>query len=177
MKPQAVLIGTTNIDWLAYLASCKELLNRSISKQVDSLGLPVQTATGFIATLAELSRPGSNPFHAVRDTSLIRHWHFVFLVATDKSTLDELLSKVAKVLSVTTAAEQNNEPILSVISGNMQEWQFAALACCTDKTSFNLRLLFDQVILIFDQVGLSALFEDFRRQAMPDRTFELRRIT
>jgi hypothetical protein len=173
MKSQVIPIGTTVIDWPSYLSSCKEILQRSITKQLDLHSLVVQSAPGFIGTVGEFENPGGHPLKALQDSSLTRHWHYIYLIATDKPTLDELLKRVAKVLSVTTASTTLNEPILSVISGNMQEWQHATLACCSGNEGLELRRLFDIFVLHFEGIGLRELFAEYKKEALPDKTFKL----
>lgn len=173
MKAQMIPIGTTVIDWNNYLVACKEILHRSVTKELDARSMVVKSASGFIGTLKEFENPGGEPSAGLQDTSLTRHWHYVYLIATDKCTLDELLQRVAKVLSVTTASTNTGEPILSVISGNMQEWRFATLACCSGNEGVELRRLFDAFVLHFEAVGLGELFAEYKKSALQDKTFKM----
>lgn len=173
MKSQALLVSCPNTNWPVFTGSCKDVLGRSVTKELDKLGMNAESVAGYVACLGELSNPGKKPYEHFSDPSLLRHLFFTFLIATDRETLNDFLKRATSVLSVTTAPTSSNELILSVVTGNMQDWFFASLACCSGNETFELRRLFDSIVLFFENMGLGRVFERCSKTRMPDNTFKM----
>ena len=171
MQPQVALIGQSEFDWTTYLTACKTALGRNVTRILDNRRIEVKTPTGFIGTLSELNAQDSVNF--LEDTSLLRHVSFSFLVFTDRDTLTELLMKSTQSIAVEHTQTLQRDVHLSVISGNLQQWLTATVACCSGRESTELRFLFDTVILHFEKKGLADIFKKWRKITLPDSTFKL----
>lgn len=171
MNVDALFIGRLAIDTETFLGASKEVLGRSLSKKLDAQGKDVTSVSGYLALLSALKNPDLD-FNLILENpgSLLQHQFYVFLIACSRNTLNELLEETK--LSI-QSAESNSGIMLAVISGTLEDWRSAIINICSEKTSFNLRLLFDKILLLFEQEGLSRLWSQYTKKTLPDKTFKL----
>ncbi len=172
MRAEILEIVSPHIQWTSFLASVSDILNRGITKRLDTSKMFEESPIGFLRVLGETLNV-STPKESIGDPALQRHINFTFLVVADEHTIFELLSKSTKNLSIDYTRTPNERVLLSVITGNMQEWVNTVLACCTGRESFDLRFLCDAFILHFEKGGFASLFAVYRKVAQPDGTFLL----
>ena len=174
MQSELILIATSDVNWTTYLSSLNSILKRKPTQELDRYKYTTESVFGFLGTINELLRPGSHPNTALSDLNLLRHVSFTFLFATDKATLDDLIRRAGSIIAVTTASNlPDDELCLSVVSGDMQDWYFASLACCTGVETYELRRLFGSLILSFEAMGLGRIFEGCKKYPLVDKTFKL----
>ena len=162
------LIIQPSFDWPSFLRTTKESLGRSVTKELDSRRQDVQTPLGFVGCLgsmAEIPEPQG-------DLSLLRHLTYGFQVITDTDTLSELLRRTTG-LSVVTAPTTRKNVELSVITATLDTWLVAIASCTTGNESFELRYLFDSVMLTFETIGFHRMFLKWKKESVPDGTFRL----
>ena len=168
MQPQAQLIIQPSVDWHSFLDTTKKALGRSVTEELDSRRQDVQTPLGFVGCLGSFAE---NP-EPLGCLNLLRQMSFGFLVLTDKDTLSDLLRKTAD-LNVVTAATVRKDVELSVITATLDNWLVAIASCTTGNESYELRYLFDFIILKFEALGFHRLFLDWKKESLPDHTFKL----
>lgn len=168
MQPYVKLITQPSFDWSSFLHTTKEALGRSVTKELDTRRQDVQTPLGFVGCLGSIAgipEPQG-------DLSLLRHLTYGFQVITDTDTLSELLRRTTG-LSVVTAPTTRKNVELSVITANLETWLIAIASCTTGQESFELRFLFDSVVLTFETMGFHRMFISFRKETLPDHTFKM----
>lgn len=168
MQPYLKLIVQPSFDWPSFLHTTKEALGRSVTKELDSRRQDVQTPLGFVGCLGsftEIPEPQG-------DLSLLRHLTYGFLVVTDTDTLSELLRRTTG-LSVVTAPTSRKNVELSVITADLEKWMIAIALCTTGSESFELRFLFDNIVLVFETLGFHRMFLSWRKESVSDGTFKL----
>jgi hypothetical protein len=166
MLPDAILIGRSNINFEVLLGTAKQVLGRSISKTLDSQGKDITKPISYLTLLSEIK---NNSFNADDAGHLLAHYFYTFAIACDPKTLNDLLEQSRlKIISA-----EGNSMHFAVVSGTLEEWRTAIINCCSEQSSFNLRLLFDKIFLMFEQEGLLKLFMNYKKRTLPDRTFKL----
>lgn len=168
MQPDVRLLIQPSVDWNLFLNTTKQGLGRSVTKELDSRRQDVKSPLGFVHCLGEMlgdTEPQGR-------LSILRQMSFSFLVITDEETLTELL-RTTSGLSVVSATTVKKNVELSVITSSLDAWLIAIAACTTGNESYELRYLFDAIMLIFESMGFHRLFLRWVKQSMPDQTFKL----
>ena len=173
MTPQVLMIASTAVDWPSFLASAEQILKRKITVEQDKRKQFYESPLGFIRTVGELVTPGRNINEALCDSALQRHATYSFLVVMDKDALFEFVSKSTAGISVDHTSTDDPSILLSVITGNMQGWVNTILACCTGRESHGVRYFCDYMVLSFEKMGYGPLFHQYRKVALPDKTFRM----
>lgn len=170
MIPQAVLIGRLKIDMDTLLATAKQLLGRSPSRKLDSQGKSIDNASGYLTILAALKNEDIDQNTVLEDPGhLLAHCYFTFMIACDNITILELMEKSRLVIQ---KIEVRNG-CLAIVAGTLEQWRTAIINCCSEQSDFNLRLLFDKILLIFESEGLGKLWSRYGKKTLADQTFKL----
>lgn len=125
-----------------------------------------------LATLAYFNDKSSNSaIKTLRENrGVLMHLSFSFLIeqpAQDGSNPGSIFN-IAERIGLSTLTSENRE--LIVLTGNLYEWRQAIYDGCIDKRT---RETFNQILKIFDSIGLGDNWSDFRRKSLPDKTFLL----
>ena len=62
-----------------------------------------------------------------------------------------------------------------VITGSLDKWSDAILWFCCEQSSFNLRLAFNKIVLLFEHANLQDIWMQYSKHRLPDKTFTLKR--
>ncbi len=170
MVPQAVMIGRLKIDTESLLASAKQLLGRSPSRKLDSQGKSTDTTAGYLTILAALKNEETEPNIVLEDPGhLLAHTFYSFLVACDKATMTELGEQTRLAIQ----RVESRGICFAVVSGTLEQWRTAIINGCSEQAEFNLRLLFDKILILFEGEGLGKLWSKFAKKTLADQTFKL----
>ncbi len=88
----------------------------------------------------------------------------------DDETTKQIMERTDLKVSMTSSIDGER---ISIVSGSLKAWFTATLTCCTDRQPYNLRVLFDKVVVFFEKLGLSELWCKNRKRTLPDQTFLL----
>ena len=168
MNPQAVLLGRSEIDIDNFLVAAKQALGFSISLPQ---GRDKYDAPSFLTMLSRMKDSTADMQGTLEDPGhLLRHINYIFLAACDPTTRIDLIQRTP--LAVQFAPTDKGMDIL-VISGDLEEWRTAIINCCSNQSPFQTRLLFDQILLLFEGEGLGRLWSQYQKKTMSDQTFQL----
>lgn len=171
MIPEVEIITGTQIDWKIYLQKTNEKLGRSLTRNLDSKNLPVQTLASFIATLDSLKNESSDPINAVREAGgILEHLHFGFLINTTTASILEIIERtglrtISKVIDKSKA--------LAIASGTLLNWYIAIIHGCNANRSFECRVVFNKCLLLFERQGLGEVWGLFCKEQLKDKSFTL----
>jgi len=135
-------------------------------RSVDSHSRKFSDAARFIAAMAE----PTNPLTALRDAvHELHHLSYSFMVLSDL----EVISQISGKSDLKVASYESRLGRLSIVSGSLSDWYVATLEFCSEKASFEVRHLFDLVLIQFDKLGLAEVWHEKRRRVLKDQTFLL----
>jgi hypothetical protein len=165
MLPQLILLSTPKVNLTAWVKACDQALGISVLRGVDSHTRKFSEDARFIAALSE----DGDPLKALREAvHELNHLHYSFMVLGELELIAEISGKSNLKVSSYPAIDGSR---LAIISGSLFDFYTATLEFCADKATFNLRHLFDQILLHFDKLGLSEVWYEKRRKSLPDKTF------
>lgn len=170
MLPQLILLSTPKVNISSFTNACKQITGESPLHGVDGHARKFSEVAQFIAALAAMDGQG-DPLRALREAvHECNHLHYSFMVIADLELMSEISGRSNLKVASYPAIDGSR---LGVISGSLLDFYTATLEFCSDKATFNGRHLFDQILLQFDKQGLSEVWYDKRRKALPDKTFLL----
>lgn len=165
-----IIVPSYNLE--ALFSGASKALGYNITNGIDSTPGNFTDDAKIISALYEFAggKPGKIRDH-VRDADHeLFFLYYGFLVLSDSSTIAAIREWTR--LDVTSATALNASTV-AVVAGNVGEWKRATRECCSEKATFNLRLLFDKILLYFEHVGLADVWFDVRKRSLPDQTFLL----
>lgn len=155
---EATLISSPRIDFGNLFLIASQTLGRKINGEIDSSPRTLSDPEKFIVALESFSGcPTGADFFL----------HYVFICYADKDTAIKV-REWTKLDVLSQSAIDGG--IIFLLGGCLYEWKRAALECCSVEASFNLRLLFDKIVLLFEREDL---WFNLRKKTLPDRTFLL----
>lgn len=171
MIPKVEMITRSMIDWNVYLQETNEKLGRSVTRNLDSKNMPVQTLASFIATLDSFRDESSDPLKAVREGGgLLEHLHFGFLIQATSVAILEIIERTGL---RTISKKIDKDSALAVVSGNLLNWYTAILHGCNEARTFECRVAFNMCLLLFDRQGLGEVWGLFCKERLKDNSFTL----
>ena len=148
---QILPLSQNQVNWVSYLKSASDYLERSLTSSLDSRGDSVGDIRSFLCTLGELIRPNSPPEYVIKNAgSLLRHIHYSFMVI-DGPVFD-LLERTG--LNITVADQ------VAIVSGNLGQWRSALIDGMSIGCKKPLRLFCDWCYLYFKKEGFSDLWSN-----------------
>jgi len=170
MLPQVILLSTPTVNLNAFAKAFEGAIGVHPFRGTDSHSRTFTESALFIAALAAL-QGRADPLQALREAvHELNHLWYSFLVLGDLELIAEISGRSdLKVASFRVLDESR----LAIVSGSLSEWYVATLEFCSEKATFNLRHLFDQILLQFDKFGLSEVWHEKRRRGLKDKTFLL----
>lgn len=155
---EALLITRPKIDFNNLFLATSQALGRSITKEIDSISRELPDGEKLILALDSFSKATNELFFL----------HYTFLCYCDKETAYRVREWTK--LDVASQTSLDGE-IIFFATGSLETWRQAIEACCSEKSDFNLRLLFDKILLIFEKEGLSSVWATKRKRTLRDKTF------
>jgi len=164
MKPEAVIIGRTDIDFPTFVGIASKVLGYSPAAAGDTSGKRLADATRFLGCLAAL-RDEKAP--AELTPKYLHHVSFSVLLIADEQDIMEVLECVSSMAFV-TAETTVRGVLMAVVTGTLTQWQGAVVSGSAPDISSVVRFLFNRVHGLFCDEGLNA-WVNFRRREAPDQ--------
>lgn len=109
---------------------------------------------------------------AVRNMGiLLRHFHYSFLVLSDKDLLFRLLTETY--LDIIHVETTKKEVCLSIVSSDLDTWRDVVITLCDETKDVNLRTFANIIWQYFDDMNFGQIFINYRRKKLKDETFLL----
>ena len=171
---QAVVIipiTITVVDWNALLVKAKEMLNWSISESIDTYNVKEEFTKLFLALREMQVDEITDPRKGLEEAgSLLRHASCGFLCMVPTYVLNGFREEVDLEIN---SSEANEALKVFVVSGTMLQWRNSIVNCCSDRVSIGVRQLANGFLAHFDKQGLTAVWHNFTRTTMQDKTTRL----
>jgi len=163
-----------SIAWAAYLKDTVSLTGRSPARGLDSSNLKLSDFACFLASIGEFqSGKAQNPLDILRgETNPLKHLFFGFLISGSTSLIFRIMELTS--LEVTTTRGLNKIRV-AIVTGTLSQWKDAIVSCLDQKMvhNFELRWTFNQCLDFLHAAGLRAVFDNYRRKGLDDKTFLL----
>lgn len=150
----------------------KENIKYNPLKGVDALKRDLTDHAKFLAGIAGIANQQDTqyPLAAIRNArTILEHLHFGFIVHCDQATLLGIREKSE--LTVTSRSEAGTW--IAVVSGSLAKYKAAATEVCIPTSPFEIRYLFDELVMFFEKIGLQDIFFDYRKVIQRDGSFLL----
>jgi len=155
-------IGSTHIDWQAYMSFCKEVNGHSPTRKLDQSDTKLIEQLAFVVSLSELANKDHTPVNALKNCQVFMDYislSFIFY----KSNLDSHgnLHKF----------EFLNQIIL--LSGTLREWKDTIIVSLIPQAKKEHREAYGKVLLYMEINGYRLLFNNYKKIMQEDGTFIL----
>lgn len=174
MIPEIKLISKPDIDMSQFLHLTATAIGYDPARAIDNTSRLMSDTEKFISALScfhneeNINRPVGE---TISDSaSICSHLNYSMLFVADRETIFKSMERSGL---QHTVADGLTGAQLAFVSGSLQQWKTATLECCNDTASYNLRLLFDKVMLMFESIGLKLVWNNIRKKSMKDKTFIL----
>lgn len=151
-------IAVTSPDFKTLIAITNQVLGRHLAKSLDSKNISTRNLAYFIGLLAEFQVENSDPIKAQREAgSLLRHISVSFLVCADRDAIFQILidAKVAVI---------DCEDNLYILTANLEGWRTTVINYTSPNASIEMKMFLSAVLIEFDKLGLSLIFDKYSRQ-------------
>jgi len=176
MKPVILPIITPVVDWEQFTRLTQSVLGRSTTRGLDAAGRSPGDLASFVSCLGEMQTPGCSPTSVLEEPgSLLRHLFFGFLIVCPNEDLQYVVLNSGLAAAVVSSAERGYS--IALMTGSLEDWRTATICCCTDRSPQYVRMLFNQVMLHFEQIGLQRIWFGYRKSELVDKTFRLEHKT
>jgi len=164
MPVEVALIIEPAIDFTTLLGITHEALRRNIASAADASHRRLSLSEKYLTCLASLRNEETTSI-----SNSLSHVSFgVLVIADDRSLLDILQQTLGMsfVQAETVAPGMN----MAVLTGTLEQWR-DAVAAGTDRTaSPAVRTCYSKILLLFDHAGLTAIWSDYDRSTLPNRS-------
>jgi len=172
VKPVILPILTPDIDWEQFYRLTQSVLGRSTTRGLDAAGRSPGDLASFVSCLGEMQTPGCSPTSVLEEPgSLLRHLYFGVLGVCPDDALQFVNLNSGLAAAVVATAERGYS--LALITGSLEDWRVATICCCVDRSPQWVRMLFNQVLLHFEQIGLQRVWFGYHKVQLPDSSFRL----
>jgi hypothetical protein len=170
VNPEVEILSVVKVNWPAFKSTTSEAQNMRPDTILAQCPVPLSEDAEFLIHLAYLSGiPIDNPLNVLRTLPhhLLDYLHYTMMIACDNETRELFMSMVRLQIVVVRRLEYN----ILLVTGPLSEWYNTATI--SKYNNFNLRVLIDKVILLFEKQGLKQLFARFEKRQIGDGTFAL----
>lgn len=160
-------ISVTQPDW-DYL---KKALADGMHMNVDS-GIIHNRMQKDLGTFVGVLGLSNDPMTDLRSASMrtLRHVSVGFAMLVD--------FKIMKFMSdstIHTTIEQQGNEYFIVATGTLKDWLVAAEEACKEDQYLDLRIMFNKIIVYFDNINLKQAVNAYTKVKLQDNTFSLKR--
>jgi hypothetical protein len=164
------LITIPRLDWDNYLKDVAELTGHSPTSSIDSSIIKLKGMAKYIISLGEF-KGDLDPNSALRTSPLLAHLFFSFRIDSASSTMFKILEITD--LSVTSATRKKPKGRVAIVSGNLKQWKDAVTTALSSKHSPDILWIFNECHQTFCQLGLTAVWGDYRKIPVTGTTYLL----
>lgn len=163
----------TTIDWDLFLQLSQSCLKRDVTHSLDGKNKSVGDYPSFISALGELEIPDSDPDKVLLEPgALLKHLFFGFFVVAPTDDINVI--RLKSDLGIATAKLQLPGYSVAIITGTLEEWRTAVINCCIERVSSSIRLIFNEILMHFERIGLHRIWLDYSKVKSKDNTFYLK---
>jgi hypothetical protein len=157
-------LAITQVEWSIFIDTCQRVLGISPTRGIDACHLDLKDPASYLACL----NMENKPLDALRARgSWFQHFSITFVMVLD---VEGVLQLANTPLHFYWKHGKRRE-LLTVVSGNMDEWYRAIV----DGTgTYELRLIMNLVLARLEQAGFREIFSSFQKQTLTDGTFILK---
>jgi hypothetical protein len=159
-----------SLDWDNYLKDVAELTGHSPTSSIDRSIIKWKDMAKYIISLGEL-KGDLEPNIALRTSPLLAHLFFSFLIDTSASTMFKIMEMAD--LSVSAAVRTNPKGRVAVVSGSLKQWKEAVTNALASKHNPDILWIFKECHQTFCQLGLTAVWGDYRKIPVTGTTYLL----
>ena len=169
---EALLVIRPAVDLNTVFRAANQALGRTLTKAIDRSAVPLSDDAKFISALSAFSlyEPTNAVDHIRQSNHELFFLHYTFLCYADADTGFKLREWTKL---DTTSHFALDGGVVFFASGSLAEWKRASIECCSAKATFNLRLLFDKIILQLEAQGVADIWFEQRKKMLKDQTFLL----
>ena len=173
-EPIVIILSRPKIDLEIFYEIAYRITGRPVTKAIDKSMIPQTEPAKFISALAEFSDPEKD-YKATYNVQTAKNELFFLYYVLVCYTTPETCKHIREwtKLDVTSQMSRTGAATVFLLGGNLCEWVRATTKCCSASAGFDLRLLFDRILLIFEGEGLGGLWFGQRKTTLPDETFLL----
>lgn len=153
-----LLITTPAVNFNQFLAAGRQMTGRSLSSVADSSHRPMSDTEKYLSCLSVLHGDAGVGF-APR---LLAHVSFSMLVWGDERDLLDVFQICGMPFVVADTVTRNVQA--AVITGTLAQWRDAIVSGLRPSIDENIRHLFGQMMIRFEQCGL-AIWQDYTKKA------------
>jgi hypothetical protein len=156
-----LLITTPAVDFDQFLAAGHQMTGRSLSSAADANRRPISDAEKFLSCLSILNGDagvGLSP-------RLLSHVSFSMLVWGAERDLLDVFQLCGMPFVVTDTVARGIQA--SVMTGTLTQWRDAIASGLRPAVEPSVRHFFGQMLVRFEQSGLSAVWQDFTKKTAP----------
>lgn len=166
MKPKVNLLAATAFDLEPLFCG-----GHSPIRGIDSSGYNLSEFSRYLAALKEFqSQKQENPIKTIRHPGrLANHLFFSFLVHVDRDAVLDIL----QLFDFDIIWSNANKGTVLIMSGTLSRWKTAVTDALHGDRSYDIRVVFDTIYLLFRKMGLSEIWADYSRRSLGDKTFLL----
>jgi hypothetical protein len=161
MSGDALLITTPAVDFDRFLTDGHKMTGRSLATSADSTRRQISDTEKFLSCLAVLNGDTGVGF----PPRLLAHVSFSMLVWGDDRDLLDVFQLCGMPFVMTDTIARGIQA--GVITGTLSEWRDAVASGLRQSIEPAVRHIFGQMLIRFEQSGLSAVWADFSKKASP----------
>jgi hypothetical protein len=179
MNSEVVIVSRTVVDWPLLRKTVSQVTGLRPSEHISQspVTFTEQAEALIFAAYLYLDTPSATDPHKMLSNlprECLDFLHYTFLIGCDRDVVDDLREKTRAHYSMVDVGR--GYCILG--TGGLSVWYDAIVLNLTNpnmalKSVSNTRLLLDKLLLLLCKEGLHALFSQYTRKQLPDRTFLL----
>lgn len=163
---EVILVSKTETCGFVHLI--QKVLKRNVARSLDNRKMSFE----LLAAIGEFHQEGTDPIVAHREAgSHLRHLHFSFLVISPETYLYEIA--IEGLLAITMADNSPRGLDVAIMSGNLEQWRSTIINGCVERINDEVREFCTKILLAFDLLGYSKVFEAYARKQKSDGTLLL----
>lgn len=157
-------LSHTTYNEQAVIKIAKEVLDKNISSSLE----------GHIRPLVLLSKffNGEDELKGVREAgALLKHVSYGFMIIDTQDTISKLITESSVNFKISDTRRVDMQAVL--VTGTLEQWRESLINCLSPSTTYEVRLIMNEIMAYFDTLGLHHIFAYYRRRKLTDTTYVL----
>lgn len=170
MLPKVVPLSQQIFDWNGLVTFLKETIGPEPVRKVDEYGYAPGSPVAYIGLLMFALKGNDNSLVQMLrqgDPRIIKHLFFSFAAYHDEVDFAPLILENSD-LDVCSREK------VCIVSGSLDKWRQAILEFCQSQYDFEIRFLFNCMLLHFEHTGLQEIWNNYGKQRLKDQTLVLK---
>lgn len=154
-------LACTIVDWQTFLAIHDKLGTPPPTRQLDAVGMSVQSPASFLASIG-----GGSPIDNLRRSYVKKHTDLIHLIFAIESDEERLVNLHETRLTCINYGE------ITLLCGTLTQYMDAIIACSNKNNP--LLTLMNAIYVYLDRGGFRECFYDYTRESVTPSTFTLK---